>query len=262
MFLQPLLTFGYSQAENTSQTAPSPLIIISIDGMRADYIDRFNPPAISKLAKEGVRAKWMIPSFPTKTFPNHYTIVTGLYPAHHGIVENNIYDFGTVFTMGNRQEVRSSRWWGGEPIWVTAEKQGLRAASYFFVGTEAEIGGVKLKLRRDYNGKVPNDLRIDTVLRWLDLPASERPSLILMYFSDVDDVGHEFGPDAEETKYAVWDVDRSIARLVEGLTKRGILDKTNIILVSDHGMAAVNPNSAVFFDDYLDLNDAQQILWT
>src|SRR5215203_6371148 len=109
--------------------------------MRADYLDRFDPVALTRMAKEGTRAKWIIPSFPTKTFPNHYTIATGLYPANHGIVENNVYDFGTVFSMSKREEVRNPRWWGGEPIWVTATKQGQIAASYFFVGTETKIEG-------------------------------------------------------------------------------------------------------------------------
>ncbi len=110
------------------------VILVSLDGFRYDYADKFKTPTLLRLAAEGVRAKWMIPSFPTKTFPNHYTIATGLYPEDHGIVENNVYDFGTVFTMSKASEVRDPRWWGGEPIWVTAEKQGQRAASYFSSG--------------------------------------------------------------------------------------------------------------------------------
>jgi predicted AlkP superfamily pyrophosphatase or phosphodiesterase len=108
------------------------VILISLDGFRYDYLDKYQPLVLNKLAGEGVRAKWMIPSFPTKTFPNHYTIATGLYPEHHGIVENNVYDFGEVFKMDDRKQVRDPRWWLGEPIWVTAEKQGQIAASYFF----------------------------------------------------------------------------------------------------------------------------------
>ena len=110
------------------------VILISLDGFRYDYPAKYKPETLNQLAREGVRAKWMIPSFPTKTFPNHYTIATGLYPAHHGIVENNVYDFGTVFSMSKREEVKNPRWWLGEPIWVTAEKQGQIAASYFWVG--------------------------------------------------------------------------------------------------------------------------------
>jgi predicted AlkP superfamily pyrophosphatase or phosphodiesterase len=150
----------------------------------------------------------MIPSFPTKTFPNHYTIVTGLYPEHHGIVENNVSDFGEIFKIDDRKQVQDGRWWWGEPIWATAEKQGQIAASYFFVGSEAPVAGIRPHFWRTYNGKVPPEMRVDKSLAWLDLPAKERPTMIAMYFSDTDDAGHEFGPDAEETRYAALDADR------------------------------------------------------
>jgi predicted AlkP superfamily pyrophosphatase or phosphodiesterase len=238
------------------------VILISLDGFRYDYLDKFNPPALNKLAKEGVRAKWMIPSFPTKTFPNHYTIATGLYPAHHGIVENNIYDFGTVFTMSKRAEVQNPRWWLGEPIWVTAEKQGQISASYFFVGTETKIEGLQPQIWRAWNGTVPAEMRVDKVLSWIDYPAEKRPTMITLYFSDVDDAGHAFSPDAEETKYAVWNVDRYIERLVNGLKARKIDKKVNLIIVSDHGMTPVNLRQTTFLDDYFDFELADKILWT
>lgn len=238
------------------------VILISLDGFRYDYLDKFKPENLIRLATEGVRAKWMIPSFPTKTFPNHYTIATGLYPAHHGIVDNNVYDFGDVFSIHDRKRVQETRWWLGEPIWVTAQKQGQIAASYFFVGSEAPVMGIHPRYWRAYNGKVPPEMRVDKVLDWLDLPVSRRPTMISMYFSDTDDVGHEFSPDSEEIKYAVWNVDRYIGRLVEGLRSRGIEDKVNIIIVSDHGMAPVDIRKVAFFDDYFDLKQADQILYT
>ena len=238
------------------------VILISLDGFRYDYLDKYSPPTLNALAKDGVRAKWMIPSFPTKTFPNHYTIATGLYPEHHGIVENNIYDFGEVFKIDDHEKVRDSKWWWGEPIWVTADKQGQLSASYFFVGTEAEIEGKRPSYWRNYNGKVPNDMRVDKVLGWLDLPQDKRPTMISMYFSDTDDTGHEFGPDTEEMKYTVWNVDRVIQRLVDGLRTRKIDNKVNIIIVSDHGMAAVNLRNTTFLDDYFDFDQTERILWT
>jgi predicted AlkP superfamily pyrophosphatase or phosphodiesterase len=238
------------------------VILLSIDGMRADYLDRYKPPTLSRLATEGVRAKWMIPSFPTKTFPNHYTIVTGLYPANHGIVENNVYDFGTVLTMSKREEVRNPRWWGGEPIWVTAQKQGQLAASYFWPGTEAPIANEPPWKYRYYNGKVPNFLRVDKVLSWLDNPVESRPTMITLYFSNVDDAGHEFGPEAEETKYALWEVDGAIDRLMSGLRERGIDKKVNVIVVSDHGMATVDVRKTTFLDDHFNFDDTERILWT
>jgi predicted AlkP superfamily pyrophosphatase or phosphodiesterase len=238
------------------------VILISLDGFRYDYLDKYKPETLNELAKNGVRAKWMIPSFPTKTFPNHYTIATGLYPAHHGIVENNVYDFGTVFSMSKREEVQNPRWWLGEPVWVTAEKQGQIAASYFFVGTEAKIEGEQPTFWRAWNGTVPAEMRVDKVLGWLDLPKSKRPTMITLYFSDVDDAGHAFSPDAEETKYAVWNTDRYIRRLMDGLKLRGIDEQVNVIIVSDHGMAAVDLRKTTFLDDYFDFDLAEKILWT
>ncbi len=238
------------------------VILISLDGFRYDYLDKFKPPTLNRLAKEGVRAEWMIPSFPTKTFPNHYTIATGLYPAHHGIVENNVYDFGTVFSMSKRAEVQNPRWWLGEPVWVTAEKQGQIAASYFFVGTEAKIEGEQPTFWRAWNGAVPAEMRVDKVLGWLDLPRAERPTMITLYFSDVDDAGHAFSPDAEETKYAALNVDRYIERLVDGLKARKIDKKVNLVIVSDHGMASYYPRQATFLDDHFDFDLAEKILWT
>jgi len=231
------------------------VILISLDGFRYDYLDKYRPPTLTALAKSGVRAKWMIPSFPTKTFPNHYTIATGLYPQNHGIVENNVYDFREILSMSKRSEIQNPRWWLGEPIWVTAEKQGQRSAAYFFPGTEAAIGGVSPSIWRVYNGRVPNDMRVDKVLSFLDAPVATRPTMITMYFSTTDDVGHEFGPDAEETRYAVAEVDQYIERLMAGLRKRRIANKVNVIIVSDHGMAAVDQRNSVVMDDYFDTTD-------
>lgn len=239
------------------------IILISLDGFRYDYLDKYKPRVLNQLAKNGVRAKWMIPSFPTKTFPNHYTIVTGLYPAHHGIVENNVYDFGEVFTMSKREEVANPRWWLGEPIWVTAQKQGQIAASYFWVGSETVIDGEQPKFWRVWNGKVPAEMRVDKVLGWFDLPQKERPTMMTLYFSDVDDAGHEFSPDAEEVQYAVWNVDRYIERLMDGLKKRKIDKKVNVIIVSDHGMAAYDVRKTTFLDDHFDFDAlTERILWT
>lgn len=249
-------------SQNPVKDLKPTVILISLDGFRYDYLDKYSPPTLNKLAKDGVRAKWMIPSFPTKTFPNHYTIATGLYPAHHGIVENNVYDFGTVFSMSKREEVANPRWWLGEPIWVTAEKQGQIAASYFFVGSETVIKDEQPTFWRPYDGAVPPQMRVDKALSWLDLPQNERPTMITLYFSDVDDAGHAFSPESEETKYAVWNVDSYIERLMNGLRARKIDKEVNIIIVSDHGMAPVDLRRKTFLDDYFDFDLAEKILWT
>ncbi|MGH9820525.1 MAG: ectonucleotide pyrophosphatase/phosphodiesterase, partial [Pyrinomonadaceae bacterium] len=216
----------------------------------------------NKLANEGVRAKWMIPSFPTKTFPNHYAIATGLYPEHNGIVENSIYDFGVIFTIDDKKRVSESRWWLGEPIWVTAEKQGEHSAAYFFPGTEAEIEGTRPEFWKTYDGKIPDNDRVDTVLGWLDEPVEKRPQMILMYFSDTDDAGHAHSPDSEEVRSAISREDGAVARLISGLAARGIDKQVNVIIVSDHGMAAVDRRRAILMDTYFDPRLTEKYLLT
>lgn len=258
--LSAFVSLGFAQ-KPIKDLKPT-VILISLDGFRYDYSDKFQPPTLNKLAKNGVRAKWMIPSFPTKTFPNHYTVATGLYPQNHGIVENNIYDFDTVFSLGKREEVQNSRWWLGEPIWVTAEKQGQRAAAFFFPGTEAEIAGKRPTYWKSYDGTISNDKRVDQILEWLDLPQNERPTFFTLYFSDADDAGHAFSPDSEELKNAVAKIDTDLSRLYEGLKTRKIDKKVNLIIVSDHGMATFYQKDAVILDNYFDFADAERILWT
>src|SRR5258708_14124895 len=195
------------------------VILISIDGFRYDYRDKSQPPNLGSLARDGVQAKWMIPSFPSKTFPNHYTIETGLYPQDKGIVENSVFDksTGVTFSMSNREEVQNGRWWLGEPIWVTAEKQGQKAAPYFWPGSEAEISGTRPTYWKPYDGKVSNDSRVDQILSWLDLPRGKRPTFLTLYFNDVDNAGHDFSPDSTEPRDAVLNGDPELAKLITGL---------------------------------------------
>jgi len=240
------------------------IILISLDGFRADYLDKYAPANLNDLANGGVRARWMTPSFPSKTFPNHYAIATGLYPQNNGIVENNIYDSQSkvVFSMGNRKEVQDGRWWLGEPIWITAEKQGQKAAPFFFPGSEAEIAGTRPTYWKPYDGTMPNEARVDQVLAWLDLPVGQRPTFLSLYFSDVDDAGHRYSPDASETKNAVLKVDEQLGRLIDGLKARGIFTQVNLIIVSDHGMATVDNNHAILLDELFNTDLAEKILWT
>lgn len=240
------------------------VILISIDGMRADYLNKYAPPELTRLAKDGVRAQWMIPAYPTKTFPNHYTVATGLYPGNHGLIENNMWDAATgkTFGLSDRDAVEDPMWWGGEPIWVTAQKQGRIAGAFFFPGTETPIMGMRPRYWKAYDGKIPNEQRVDTVLSWFDLPANERPTVITLYFSDVDDAGHSFGPDADETRDALHMVDRSIERLTSGLRKRGADISTNLIITSDHGMAPYKLRDAIVLDRFFNVDDAAKIFWT
>jgi predicted AlkP superfamily pyrophosphatase or phosphodiesterase len=254
---------GRAQTKPITDLQPT-VVLISLDGFRYDYLSRYRPTHLNSLADQGVRARWMIPSFPSKTFPNHYTIATGLYPQHHGIVENNIYDpiFKAMFSLSDRKEVENGRWWLGEPIWVTAEKQGQRSGSVFFPGTEAEIGGVRPSFWKKYDETMPNDARVDTVLSWLDLPREQRPTFVALYFCDPDDAGHAFGPVSSETKRAVLKVDDEIGRLIEGLKARRIANRVNLIIVSDHGMARVKWRNAILLDKFFDQTLAERIFWT
>ncbi|HVS14147.1 MAG TPA: ectonucleotide pyrophosphatase/phosphodiesterase [Thermoanaerobaculia bacterium] len=245
----------------TGPGPPSTLILISIDGFRWDYLGLHPAPVLERLAAEGVRARALVPVFPTKTFPNHYTLVTGLYPERHGIVSNTMLDpeDGAWFRLSDREAVQSARWWQGEPIWVTAERQGLRAATLFWPGSEAPIGGVRPSRWLAYDEEMTPRARVDRVLGWLDLPAASRPSLVTLYFEQVDDAGHDFGPRSPQTAAAVAAIDAEIGRLVHGLEMRGILDRVDLVLVSDHGMTELAADRVVVLEDLVDPDDVQAV---
>lgn len=249
-----------AEAEQGADTAPI-VVLVSIDGYRADYLETYPSPNIRRLASRGVQAEGLIAAHPTKTFPNHYTIVTGLYPANHGIVANVMYDpvFDETFTMSKRHEVENPRWWGGEPLWVTAEKQGVKAGTYFWPGSEAPIKGIRPSYWKRFDGSVPGNKRVDEVLSWLDLAQDERPRFITLYFSDVDSRGHQHGPDTEAVAEAIERVDGHIGRLLEGITSRGLESVVNVILVSDHGMAQTRSDQVIFLDDYINVDDVHVI---
>jgi len=230
------------------------LILISFDAWRWDLIDRADAPNLRALAARGVRSEGLIPAFPSKTFPNHYTIVTGLYPAHHGIVSNNIWDdtIGERFTM-SAPTAKDPRWWGGEPLWVTAIKQGRRASSMFWPGSEVQIGGVRPTDWKPFDDDFPNSARVQQVLTWLSLPEGQRPSFLTLYFSDVDTASHTYGPEAPETLEAAWRIDAELGTLVAGVNARGLGDRTSIVVVSDHGISPLAPDRRIVLDDYIDL---------
>jgi predicted AlkP superfamily pyrophosphatase or phosphodiesterase len=245
----------------TANRQPAPLIVVSIDGWRWDYATKAPAPTLRALAARGVRAENLIPVFPSKTFPNHYTIVTGLYPGHHGMVANTVRDPATGRTLvrTNVAEVRDPMWWGGEPIWVTAQKGGLNAAAMFWPGSEAPIGGMLPRYWKPYDASFPPAERVDQVLQWLDLPAAERPALINLYFSDVDSAGHDFGPDSPEVQESIRAVDGYLARLIRGLIARNMMSTVNLVVLSDHGMAAVDDERVVVLDDYVAAADVDVV---
>lgn len=234
---------------------PSTVILVGLDGFRYDYLDRFSPPNLTRLAEEGVHApEGMVSVFPSKTFPNFYSIATGLYPAHHGIVANTMYDteLGSEFRISDRSAVENPAWWDGEPIWITAEKQGVRAANFFWVGSESPHDGLQSSFWKRYDVSIPGEQRVDTVLAWLDLPEDERPRLVTLYFSETDQIGHRDGPESAETGASVARVDAWMGRLFDGLKARGIYEDVDLVVLADHGMAQLSPERIVVLEDYVD----------
>jgi predicted AlkP superfamily pyrophosphatase or phosphodiesterase len=258
-----LTAFAVASQPVVAAPPKPPLILISLDGFRADYLQRGLSPTLSALAADGVTSKGMRPAFPSLTFPNHYTLVTGLTPDHHGVVNNTMLDPwipGMVFTLGDRAVISDPRWWNdATPLWITAERQGIPAATMFWPGSDVAIHGARPSLWRPYDKAYPATSRVDTVLSWLDLPAAQRPGFLTLYLEEVDTQGHAHGPDSPEVDRAIGEVDSAIGRLVAGLKARGLYDRTNLVIVADHGMAAVGAGHIVYLDSLAPLDSFRMI---
>ena len=242
---------------------PAPLILVSIDGFRPDYLQRGVTPTLAGLISEGAfAAQGMQPSFPSVTFPNHYTMVTGLTPDHHGIVNNTMVDPeipDVLFTLSNPLALGDRRWWDqATPLWVSAQRQGLRSATMFWPGSETDIQGVRPGDWRAYDARLSPEKRVDTVLEWMERPDATRPDLVTLYFETVDRAGHAYGPQGEQTTAAVAGIDRALSRLIEGLKARGRYAQSNLVIVSDHGMAPLSAQRVVLIDDLLDTESVQR----
>jgi len=229
------------------------VVLVSLDGFRWDYNKYFDTPNLDALASKGVKAKSMKPSYPTKTFPNHYSIVTGLYPDHHGIVNNSFYDpkLKEAFSLGSSAKT-DARFYGGNPIWNVAEEQGVKTASFFWPGSDT--GDRSPSIFKRYDASVPYDSRIETVMEWLKLPEKERPHLITLYFDEPDYTGHTFGPLSNENKVVVHKMDSIIGSLSRKLDALAIGKEINLIIVSDHGMTNISDGKKVKILDYLKPN--------
>jgi alkaline phosphatase D len=239
-----------SQAQNPrGQTT----VILSLDGFRWDYPDKVFTPNLNKIAKEGVKAVSLIPSFPSKTFPNHYTIATGLVPDHNGLVNNGFYDpeIGKSFSMGNKEARFGPVFYGGEPIWITAQKQGVRTASFFWVGSDVAINGMHPNIWKSYDQEVPFIERIDTIISWLNLPKAQRPLLIMGYYHEPDESGHDFGPGDPRTFMMVHEIDSMVGILYSRINKLPGRDSINLIVVSDHGMGAISSDRVTVLRNYI-----------
>lgn len=247
-----------------SPTAPSPtgginelrhipaeyLVLVSFDGFRADYLDLYETPAFDRVIDAGAWAQGLIPPYPSSTFPSHYTIVTGLWPESHGIVGNRFYDpvRDDQFDYRDAQDATDGRWYGGEPIWSAAENQGMVAASYFWVGSEAEIAGARPTYWYPYDGSVDGTTKVDKVIEWLAMPEEVRPHVVTLYFPDVDGAGHRSGPLSAEVEEAVTRVDGYLDRLIRGISTLPHGERVNLVLVSDHGMAEARPADVLSID--------------
>ena len=249
-------THGFAQRDVFADLQPT-VILVSFDGYRWDYPSKAPTPNVRRLMERGVHARNLIPSFPSKTFPNHYSIVTGLYPGHHGIVANNIFDppTGRTFATAKREELRDPMWWGGTPIWTLVERAGRKSAPLFWPASEAPHAGLMPTYWQPYDENRPGNARIDQILSWLDLPAAQRPTFLSLYFEDTDAAGHADGPDSPQVRDAIMRDDSYIGRLMDGLSRRGLVDRVNVVVVSDHGMTAVDDTRVIVADDYVSPND-------
>jgi predicted AlkP superfamily pyrophosphatase or phosphodiesterase len=234
------------------------VVLVSLDGFRWDYAKRDGAKNLLALGKKGVWApEGMVPSFPSLTFPNHFTIVTGLYPEHHGLVANSFYDAtkDARYGISDTKAVTDGSWYSGVPLWSLAESQGMRTACLFWPGSEAEIAGFRPTWYAQFNGKTEatdavQQARIDNALALLKLPAAERPHFITIYYSEPDHEGHEFGPDAPETRAAEIKMDGMVGKLKAALDSTGL--PIDLVVISDHGMVKVDPQW-ITLDKFADL---------
>jgi predicted AlkP superfamily pyrophosphatase or phosphodiesterase len=256
-FLLPAfwLSLGYA--------APAPpkdriVILISLDAFRWDYLDKFKPPHLTRLANEGVHAERLIPMFPSMTFPNHQTIATGLRPAHHGIIHNDMYDPNMKERFGIASPATTNgAWWGGEPIWVTAVKQGRIANAWLWPGVGAPMSGMRATEWKTYDSHVDANQCVDTALSWLERPQDKRPSLLVLYFHQVDTESHRYGTESPEVAGAVRELDDAMGRLVEGIHRLKLDELANLVIVSDHGMANISTNRLVVLEEFVSADKAQ-----
>jgi hypothetical protein len=244
-----------AQRPDSGQASARPyLVLLSLDGFRPDYLTLYPAPNLQRIVQRGTTAESLAPVFPTSTFPNHYTQVTGLYPERHGIVGNSFWDpqREQQFSIGNRVVVEDGSWYRGEPIWLTAERQGVRAGSYYWVGSEAT--GLRPTYWKVYDGSVPNAARVDSVLSWLRLPDGQRPRLVTLYMSTIDGAGHQAGPHTTLVRDAVAQVDQAVGRLLDGIDALPQRDSVYLLVMSDHGMARYESEEYEVLAHHIDLS--------
>ncbi len=251
-----LLTFFSACGSRSDQPAAIKndryVVVLSMDGFRIDYPERAHTPTLDSLGKAGVRASFR-PSYPSNTFPNHYSMATGLHPDHHGLVNNTFYapDVDSIYSIGNRNAVANPAFYGGEPIWNTAQKQGVKAASFFWVGSETAVQGMQPSIWKPFNNEVSYYDRADSVIAWLQLSEDVRPHLIMWYIEEPDAIGHYAGPDSSATLQKVEELDKVLNHFFTKARELPVFDRIDFIVLSDHGMANYYPENYVNLNDYL-----------
>ncbi|MBW8768250.1 MAG: alkaline phosphatase family protein, partial [Gemmatimonadetes bacterium] len=233
--VRPRLSFTPTGDASTSKRPY--VVVVSLDAFRHDYLAKYRPASLEALASRGIVARGLVPPFPSKTFPSHYTIATGLYPGHHGILSNAFYDpaLDRWFRVKDTSS-RNGQWYGGVPIWVAAQREGVRSSVYFWPGSEGVVAGERPTYWSPYHASVPDSQRIDESIARLRLPGAERPHLVMIYLTDVDDTTHHYGPDTPHTASAVASLDRALTRLLDSLRALPQRDSVNVVVLSDHGM--------------------------
>lgn len=245
------------------QPHPPKTLLISFDGFSHNYLEKADTPNFDSLVAQGVQAEGLIPVFPSKTFPNHYAIATGLYPENTGFVNNTMYDpkWGEWYRIRDREAVEDGKWYGGEPIWNTLEKQGIKTGTMFWVGSEADIQGMRPSHWKIYDDDIPGRARIDTVIKWMTAPGNKAVDFATLYYSDVDSKGHYFGTESSSVKQAIKRADRLMGYLKEQMKENELWSNTNIIIVSDHGMVDLSVDKLIRLDQIIDMDDTERVNW-
>ena len=234
------------------------VLMVSFDGFRFDYDTKTETPNLDFMRDNGVKAESIQPVFPSKTFPNHYALATGAYAATNMITANKFYDneFKEVYQIADKSKVLDAKWYRAEPIWITAERQNVIAASYFWVGSEAPIKGYLPTIVKAYDHNFPYITRVDSVMTWLQLPEEKRPHLVMLYFDEPDSDGHKYGPENPDLIPTIKYMDDIWGYILEGINKLDIADEINLVLVSDHGMTTISQNKIIYLDDHVPDMDA------
>jgi alkaline phosphatase D len=251
IFLVYILSYPIISIAQCNQ--PETTVILSLDGFRWDYPQKTSTPTLNLIASEGVKAVSLIPSFPSKTFPNHYTIATGLYPDHHGLVNNSFFDreMNKSYAIVNKEARFNPDFYSGEPIWITAQNQGVKTASFYWVGSDVAIQGKHPDYWKMYDGSIPFMQRIDTIIKWLKMPEAQRPRLIMAYYHEPDGIGHNYGPDDPRTLKLVAELDSITGILYDRIKALPNGNCINFIVLSDHGMGPISSERNIALKDHI-----------